>query len=113
MPESAVSKLLSLIFAIVLLYCVVQLLQIEIGPYQFFIYHTPALLLTRFAGAFRTVLVLLFTLILLFFTVEALPPGAYIEIGCFCLLLVSIHALVPSGKSEQRLLIGFSSLLIL
>lgn len=113
MPESAVSKSLSLIFAIALLYCVVQLLQIEIGPYQFFIYHTPALLLTRFAGVFRTVLVLLFTLILLFFTVEALPPGAYIEIGCFCLLLVSIHALVPSGKSEQRLLIGFSSLLIL
>lgn len=113
MPESAVNKSLFLIFAIALIYCVVLLPQIEIGPYQFFIYHTPTLLLARFAGAFRVALVMPLTLIMLFFTVEVLPPGAYIELGCFFLLLVSMHALAPSGKSEQRLLIGLSSLLIL
>ena len=90
---------------------VVSATPLEFGFLDFGVYQLPAFLLLRYVNAVR-ICAILWVLCALIGISTTVPNGFWIEAAAFSLLLLSLDTFAASGRAEDRLYIGFATVLI-
>ena len=114
MLELVRRSIIPLLVGCLFIFAGLTLFKIEIGPFTFFCYQLPGLLLLRFIPAWRLLLFVFVPLLcFLYWLKTTLPPGLYIELATFSALLLVLDLLADTGKAEHRLLIGLCTILLI
>ena len=109
----AMSKRLRLtsVLMLWLLASVASATPLSLGFLDFGVYQLPAFLLLRYLSAVR-ICAIVWALLALIGVSTTVPHGFWIEAAAFSLLLLSLDTFAASGRAEDRLYIGFSTVLI-
>ena len=84
---------------------------LSLGFLDFGVYQLPAFLLLRYLSAVR-ICAIVWALLALIGVSTTVPHGFWIEAAAFSLLLMSLDTFAASGRAEDRLYTGFSTVLI-
>ena len=109
----AMSKRLQLtsVLMLWLVASVASVTPLSLGFLDFGVYQLPAFLLLRYLSAVR-ICAIVWALLALIGVSTTVPHGFWIEAAAFSLLLLSLDTFAASGRAEDRLYIGFSTVLI-
>ena len=99
------------ILIMVLMGAVVSMVSLPLGFLDFGVYQLPAFLLLRYVNAVR-VCAIGWAVLVLIGVSTSVPFGFWIEAVVFSTLLLSLDIFAGSGRAEDRLYIGLSTLLI-